>query len=411
MTLVDQHSTILDHHGGGRKDHPGKQYTREKITAPSGDTKNKIFTIVTPKQQISTCGKFHLSRLNGDSSWLIECPDSNEELQQNHPHEYAEAGRNKSSALNKTRRKSKEPCRIILDPWLEPSPGIDGCACFSTTFPTSPAVDINDLLLNFPPSIADEDDNTMTTARRTSINAIVISLPFSDHCHEDTLDVFPNTIPIIAANGSFARLKAHYGKSRTIINLPSSNCDIQNAVCIPRSSVTISTVQSKLGVLDPTHRGILINSNLHRRDILENDIIGTSSRNENGREEENQSYVIESKSNSGLLYAPHGLRLSHVQKVKLSSLVPCGLCLLSTVSLYDLPLFLGGTVNLGMDNAQELIRDLKNVKDFIPTHSSMNRHQSGLVTKFAKVLTVDIESEVFMNKIGKDVVRVAEKPM
>lgn len=87
--------------------------------------------------------------------------------------------------------------------------------------------------------------------------------------------------------------------------------------------------------------------------------------------------------NTGLLYAPHGLRLSPAQKSKILSIVPKGLCLLFTVTLYELPLILGGTVNLGVKNASELIHDL-NVTDFIPTHSSNERRQNGLVTKFCK---------------------------
>ena len=87
--------------------------------------------------------------------------------------------------------------------------------------------------------------------------------------------------------------------------------------------------------------------------------------------------------NTGLLYAPHGLRLSPAQKSKILSIVLKGLCLLSTVTLYELPLILGGTVNLGVKNASELIHDL-NVTDFIPTHSSNERRQNGLVTKFCK---------------------------
>jgi len=71
---------------------------------------------------------------------------------------------------------------------------------------------------------------------------------------------------------------------------------------------------------------------------------------------------------------------------------------------------LGGTVNLGMENAAELIRDLK-VKDFIPTHSSDKRRQSGLVTKFSRVNTVDIESEGVLKKIGKGTMRVMNKPL
>lgn len=94
---------------------------------------------------------------------------------------------------------------------------------------------------------------------------------------------------------------------------------------------------------------------------------------------------------------------------KILSIVPKGLWLLSTVTLYELPLILGGTVNLGVKNASELIHDL-NVTDFIPTHSSNERRQNSLVTKFSKVKVVDVESEDVLELVGKGIMRVAKKP-
>jgi len=135
----------------------------------------------------------------------------------------------------------------------------------------------------------------------------------------------------------------------------------------------------------------------------------------NGNGKQVKTAEGEAAETSGLLcYAPHGLRLSSTQKSRISSLAPKGnkgICLLSTVTLYDLPLILGGTVNLGMKNAMELIRDL-NAIDFIPTHSSKDRRESGLVTKFATVkMLVDIESDDISSFIGKEIMRVAKKPM
>jgi len=267
------------------------------------------------------------------------------------------------------------------------------------------------------------------------ISAIVISLPFSDHCHLDTLDNFPKTIPIIAANGSYKRLKSYYGTSRIIFDLPSSDCDYSTAVRIPGSSFDIVTVQSKLGSLDLTHRGIIItqSKNATNTGSVSTTGITTSStkHNESSTDESmkrqdtfqdsarlhdnvdngKQVKATETAEISGLLcYAPHGLRLSSTQKSRISSLAPKGICLLSTVTLYDLPLILGGTVNLGMQNAIELIRDL-NAIDFIPTHSSKDRRESGLVTKFATVEMVDIESDDISSFIGKGIMRVAKKPM
>lgn len=61
------------------------------------------------------------------------------------------------------------------------------------------------------------------------------------------------------------------------------------------------------------------------------------------------------------------------------------------------------------ENASELIHDL-NVTDFIPTHSSNERRQNGLVTKFSKVKVVDVETENVLELVGKGIMRVAKKP-
>jgi hypothetical protein len=320
-------------------------------------------------------------------------------------------------------------CRIVIDPWLEDSPGVVGCGCFSTEFPALPSVGVDDILStdNASSSINNTSSNYTTNENTAStINAIVISLPYSDHCHEDTLDTFPPSIPIIAANGSYKRLKAYYGESRNIIELPSSDCGYEGGACIhiPGSSFDIVAVQSKLGsLIDPAHRGILITHSLNsarvckaeafNEDLSEEECnsrsettpLNSNSRSETTSRQDNNDTL------GHLLYAPHGLQLSHTQKSRILSLAPNHLCLLSTAMLYELPLILGGPVQLGVENASELIRDL-NVIDFIPTHSpsSILRRQSGMASKIAKEHVVDIESEAILQRLGKGVMRIAKKP-
>jgi hypothetical protein len=390
-----------------------------------------------PPTCISTCGTFHFTRLNGDSSWLIECWAPN-------------TGENKES--NKEVKMEGMVCRIVIDPWLEASPGVDGCACFSSTFPALPSIDVDDILstdntssinsnylTNETPPCAKNNSNTTddhnyddndgevrNTNTASTIDAIVISLPFSDHCHEDTLDTFPPCIPIIAANGSYKRLKAYYGESRNIIELPSSDCDYQGGACIhiPGSSFDIVAVQSKLSSLpDPAHRGILITHSLNSTRVCKAEAFNEDLSEEEGNSRSappiqviNQHQMESSQRQDNndtlghLLYAPHGLRLSHTQKSRILSLAPNHLCLLSTTTLYDLPRILGGAVNLGLENALELIRDL-NVIDFIPTHSSSpHMRQTGFVSKIAKIDAVDVESEAILQRLGKGVMRIAKKP-
>lgn len=406
----------------------------------------------------SKCGTFFMTRLNGDSSWLIECFDEiGEEPKADHHHSSQssasmnihtgeEISGSTSGDLHKCDRwisdeeklnersvvaknKTLPQCRIVLDPWLESSPGIDGCACFSSTFQTTPAVHVDDILApsysseNGVPSVVLGVPTCTDINARHILHAIVVSLPFSDHCHEDTLDTFPASISIIAANGSYKRLKSHFGDSRNIINLPQSDCNYPScAIRIPGTSFDIVTVQSKFGMLDPTHRGICIVPtrtctasanvciNTPGSAFIPQGNLGVKMNPEAISQGNTVYHKTKNTDKSGLLYAPHGLRLSSSQKSKISSFAPKGLCLLSTITLYELPLMLGGTVNLGMENAAELISDLKNVTDFIPTHSPKETRQYGLVTSFSRVKTVDVESVTILETMGKNIMRIAKKP-
>lgn len=365
------------------------------------------------KIQVSNNEWFTLTRLNRDSSWLIEFWD-------------------KDAKNNERREKQNPSCRILVDPWLEPTPAIDGGTWFSCTYPADPSMmNVKELST----SLIQRNNSSTLEEGHSDIDAIIISLPFSDHCHEDTLETFPNHIPIIAANGSFKRLEKYFGQSRTIIDAGGG----ESRVRIPFTSFDIMTIESKLGILDPTHRGVLITPSIHNANI-ENDNIF-------------RHFQPSLSSNYGILYSPHGLNLSSSQKSKIISMTTCRLCLLSTITLYELPLLLGGNVNLGIENAIELIHDL-NVTDFIPTHSSHQEEEDeernnnnidtgtnssttsttcmtgrqydysyeqqqkcqqtkGLVTKFSKVTTMSsgaMCNEHIKNVIGKDVLKIAEVP-
>jgi hypothetical protein len=55
--------------------------------------------------------------------------------------------------------------------------------------------------------------------------------------------------------------------------------------------------------------------------------------------------------------------------------------LLSTTTSYELPLFLGGTINLGLQNAAQLVKKFKPTY-FVPSHDE-DKHAKGLVSKLA----------------------------
>jgi hypothetical protein len=75
-----------------------------------------------------------------------------------------------------------------------------------------------------------------------------------------------------------------------------------------------------------------------------------------------------------MCYAPHGTRKIAQQKE--------ASVLLTTVTTYQLPFYLGGTVNLGLNKALQLAEQL-NVKTVISTHDEQKR-QEGMVARLSK---------------------------
>ena len=132
---------------------------------------------------------------------------------------------------------------------------------------------------------------------------------------------------------------------------------------VEKTGLRYRHVQSKYKFMDPTHKGILFSSPCDENAIL---------------------------------HAPHGLRLSPKQIQQLNTDFQ-SLCLLSTTKLFRLPLILGGTVNLGIENAQLLNHALKNVVMILPTHSSSVARVTGFVSYLAKVEhTSDSNVEAFI---------------
>lgn len=279
-----------------------------------------------PKGTKSPCGLFTFTRLNADSSWMIDCKNNKNE---NHT------------------------CRIILDPWIDDSPGIDGLSCFSSTWPHMESSITLDTFQKLCRENDPDTDSSLPESYDASTSAsvvIVVSLPFSDHCHEETLIKTPTNIPIYAANGSYKRLARYFRRKekRHIIDLSTS---FGEEAFMKETGLLYRHIKSKYGFMDPTHRGILFSSACDENAIL---------------------------------HAPHGLRLSPKQIQQLNADFQT-ICLLSTTKLFRLPLILGGTVNLGIENAQLLNQVLENVVMFLPTHSSSVTRVTGFVSYLAKI--------------------------
>jgi L-ascorbate metabolism protein UlaG (beta-lactamase superfamily) len=216
-----------------------------------------------------------LTRLNADSSWLIQFE-----------HKY-----------------------ILLDPWLL-GPQSDIFSWFSTQWHREVCAKIEDL----PP-----------------IDAILISHPFTDHCHQQTLLQFSAKTPVYAAS-SAAKLIEKWKHFAKIIPIT------------PHESIEIAGIRVRFhksgSMLDLVHNALSLEAGGQR-----------------------------------FFYAPHGFRPNK------QTIDPVDV-LIATDLQYDLPFLLGGTVNLGWKNLEALNEWLQ-PKTILLTHNE-NKLAKGLVAKFAR---------------------------
>ena len=152
---------------------------------------------------------------------------------------------------------------------------------------------------------------------------IFISHPFTDHCNKETLLEFDKNIPVIALPSILKKIRkwTHFHKLMTFEEVP----------------FTIQVLQTK-------------NALAHK------------------------AYLIESSQNK-IVYAPHGAQLKKDINLKIDAVI-------TTTLQYQLPFFLGGTINLGLGKAQQLQKQLK-AELLIDTHNE-DKKGEGLVSWFAK---------------------------
>jgi hypothetical protein len=152
---------------------------------------------------------------------------------------------------------------------------------------------------------------------------IFISHPFTDHCNKETLLQFSKEIPLVALPSILKKI-AKWGHFKTLLPLDAA-------------PVQISVLKTK-------------NALVHK------------------------AYLIGSSQNN-VVYAPHGAVLKNIPNVKIDAVISTTLC-------YELPFFLGGTINLGLGKALQLQKQLK-AELLIDTHNE-DKKGEGLVSWFAK---------------------------
>jgi len=155
-------------------------------------------------------------------------------------------------------------------------------------------------------------------------NVIFISHPFTDHCNKETLLQLSSDTLLIAAPNVLRKIKSwHYFKH--LLPLDKAPFEIKRI--------------TKASIWDLVHHAFLIKSR-----------------------------------NTALLYAPHGIK-QDLKGMKVDILI-------GTSTLFKLPFFLGGTINLGAEKLIEVAK-ICEAKLILNTHDEQ-KLGSGLVEVFAK---------------------------
>ena len=222
--------------------------------------------------------------------------------------------------------------KVLVDPWLVGSE-VDGSPLFNEAWHVNPVASVHEVNL-------------------MSVDLIVISLPFADHLHVETLALLDPELPIVVNQEGAAILrKEPLFATRKILKIPSYpeflDVKFENSRSLSFSSL------APHGILDYTHGGMIIRSQISKR-----------------RQEH-------------LLWAPHGIRLgqdySHPYGEQLKSLK--WVLVAVTMSTYKLPVILGGTVNLGLADGVKLVTLLR--PRFVIDIHSEQKASRGLVSLVA----------------------------
>jgi hypothetical protein len=219
---------------------------------------------------------------------------------------------------------------ILIDPWLASSE-VDGHPLFNESWHTEPCSSVSSI-----PS---------------GISAVVISLPFADHCHLETLEDLDDDLPIVCNTNTRKVIEGHFGARKKIIIAPKFSAE--ENFCELKGTTLRFSFLDPTGLLDLTHGGIIIQA-----------------RKSQTRKEH-------------ILFAPHGISKDNSRLPLLKQISTWALACI-TFSEYALPSFLGGTVNLGLAEAVALVGPHGlNAKRVIDIHSECKATR-GLVPMLAR---------------------------
>ena len=214
---------------------------------------------------------------------------------------------------------------ILLDPWLIGSE-IDGFSWFNEQWHAT-----------LPVSIAGAGQSDI----------VLVSQPYSDHCHSGTIRQLSYT-RLIAVRPAKKRLEKELKPAKPITEIPDAK----------DSWLTYGSLQiAKLTPdrwIDPIYHAIIIR-----------------------------------QGKDAILYAPHGFVLNEDQMS-----VVRGFrfrLLITTFTHFTLPAILGGLINMGMDGAKKLAAQIQPAH-IINTHDEQKKGK-GLVMKIARATYADVAAE------------------
>jgi Beta-lactamase superfamily domain len=211
---------------------------------------------------------------------------------------------------------------IILDPWLVGSE-VDGFSWFNEQWHTTPPVTIDAL-------------------GRQDI--VLVSQPYSDHCHAQTVRELSYT-QLIAVRPAAKRLRKEIPAIGTIIELPDAQQGWHR-----QGGLELARLSPDRWI-DPIYHAILIR---HGDEVV--------------------------------FYAPHGFALTEPQLAAIATLRVK--VLMTTFTYYELPAIIGGVVNPGMPAVKLLAAQLNPIH-ILNTHDEQKEGR-GLVMKIAKVKYTDV---------------------
>ncbi|GAC93997.1 hypothetical protein PHSY_001566 [Pseudozyma hubeiensis SY62] len=179
-----------------------------------------------------------LHKLNGDTSWLFRLPTSS------HPANPA----------------NSHFCNLVIDPWLDPTPQVDGSPLFSRQTRIEPSAFA---------SLAKLDAWLHTqSSGKERIDAVLFSHPFTDHLHPETITdqeslAVLRRATIFTTNDSLAALRSiKVNLGAKVVNLSSIAVRQDPATSVLPHGITIDHLPAKDWAVSPAwsklHGGILV---------------------------------------------------------------------------------------------------------------------------------------------------------